>query len=397
MPDSKELLKKPPILWFQASIFLTTFVFAVTIVPWYGLHHGYSVGLILSAILFLWANGLSITAGYHRLWAHNAYKAHPLLRILLALFGAATLQNSALVWCSGHRRHHRHVDDVDRDPYSAKRGFWFSHMGWMLRDYESAIVDLSNVPDLKRDPIVVWQHKYYGLIAFSMNILPPLLVGWLLDDIIGALLLMGILRLVVSHHTTFFINSLAHLWGKQPYTDTNSARDNVLIALFTYGEGYHNFHHLFQNDYRNGARWWQFDPTKWLIKAGSWIGLTSALSSVPTFKIQHALLAMQLRRVEEELAQGDFPKDGLVTWRTCLDKEYQQLSANLNEWTKIRQQWYSQRRSQINEVRSELSKDMHSRWEQTKLRNRVKELEFMLKMQRKRLNYLSSQFGMTPA
>jgi len=201
----------------------------------------------------------------------------------------------------------------------------------------------------------------------------------------------------VSHHTTFFINSLAHIWGKQPYTDTNSARDNGFIALLTYGEGYHNFHHLFQNDYRNGARWWQFDPTKWLISVGSWIGLTSDLSRIPSFKIQHALLGMQFKRVEQGLARGNYSKAWIATWRVCLDKEYQQFSANLNEWKALRQQWYVQKRSLFNEATVELSKEMQSRWEATKLRNRFRELEYTLKMQRKRLDYLNSQFVLSPA
>ncbi len=101
-------------------------------------------------------------------------------------------------------------------------------------------------------------------------------------------LLAGVLRLVVSHHFTFFINSLAHMWGVQPYTDDNTARDNGVVALLTYGEGYHNFHHMFAHDYRNGVRWWQWDPSKWFINAMRWLGLARNLKTVPWFKIQRA-------------------------------------------------------------------------------------------------------------
>src|SRR5690606_6955617 len=139
-----------------------------------------------------------------------------------ALFGAGATQNSILVWASGHRRHHRYVDQ-DNDPYSAKRGLWYSHIGWMLRDYSTGREDFGNVPDLQRDPVVMFQHRHYVPLAIGMNLAPALLAGVVLGDVWGHLLLAGFLRLVVNHHVTFFINSLAHYWGKQPYTDANTA------------------------------------------------------------------------------------------------------------------------------------------------------------------------------
>ncbi len=390
---TKTTTAKPPILWLQTIIFASTLLTAITVIPWYGYVYGYSWGIALIAFIFLWANGLSITAGYHRLWSHNAYKAHPALRLFFALFGAAALQNSALVWCSDHRRHHRHVDNNEQDPYSAKRGLWFSHIGWMLREYDNTKGDFSNAKDLQRDAIVNWQHKHYLAIAICMNLLPPILVGWVFGDIIGSLLLVGVLRLVISHHSTFFINSLAHFWGKQPYSDENTARDNGVLALLTYGEGYHNFHHRFQNDYRNGARWWQYDPTKWLIKAGTWVGLTWDLNRIPAFKIHRALLAMQFKRAEQKLEALNASVDRINEWRECLDKEYQQFSASLNEWTELRQHWYSQKCNQFSEATQELSKELHRKWEQTKLHTRFQELEYALKMQRKRLECLTQQLA----
>ena len=141
---------------------------ALVLVPWWGFTHGYDSFQWLWALAFLYLNGLSITGGYHRLWAHRAYEAHPLLKWFYAFWGAGALQNSILVWASDHRRHHRHVDDNEKDPYSAGRGLWFSHMGWMLREYETNSPDDSNAPDLKKDPIVMWQDKHYvPLTTFS--------------------------------------------------------------------------------------------------------------------------------------------------------------------------------------------------------------------------------------
>lgn len=286
---------KPPLLWVQTVLFSTTLLIAVIGVPWYALTIGFSGSAWAAFAGYYFATGLAITAGYHRLWSHNSYKAHPALAAVLALLGAGAIQNSILIWASGHREHHRHVDDRQKDPYSAQRGLWFSHVGWMLREYPSGHVDLKNVPDLQRDPIVRWQHDNYLALVLLMNLGPPLLMGFITGDYLANFLLMGVLRLVVTHHSTFFINSLAHFWGSQPYSDSCSARDNGVLALFTYGEGYHNFHHRFQTDYRNGVRWWQFDPTKWLIFTSSLAGLASNLKRVPAETIDAARQEMRLK------------------------------------------------------------------------------------------------------
>jgi stearoyl-CoA desaturase (delta-9 desaturase) len=256
-------VENPPRNWTVTLMFALTALAAVTLVPWYGLTQGYSTIAWVAFVLLLGANGMSITCGYHRLFAPP-----PTMRIpaeTLPAVRAMALQNSALTWSTGHRKHHRFIDDNEHDPYSAKRGFWFSHIGWMLREHPSGALDMRNAQDLQRDPLVMWQHRNYLAIALAMNIGLPLLIGWVAGDVIGVFLLAGILRLVASHHFTFFINSLAHIWGYQPYTDENTARDNGVVALLTYGEGYHNFHHMFAHDYRNGVRWWQFDPSKWLL------------------------------------------------------------------------------------------------------------------------------------
>jgi stearoyl-CoA desaturase (delta-9 desaturase) len=383
--------QKPPILWPQTLMFAITFAVAAIGVPWYGFTVGFHWSQWLAFVVILGANGISITAGYHRLWAHNAYKAHWSLRLFYALFGAAALQNSILIWASGHRRHHRHVDDVEQDPYSAKKGLWFSHMGWMVRDYEAGRDDFSNSPDLMRDKIVMWQHNHYLKIALFMNVFPAALAGWLCGDVWAGILLAGFLRLVVSHHTTFFINSLAHFWGRQPYTDENSARDNDILALFTYGEGYHNYHHIFQNDYRNGIRWWHFDPTKWLIKTCSWLGLAWDLKKVPDFKIQRAIVAMQFRHAEEKLKQAKAVDVSAVT--AFLEQEYQQFSACLQEFKELSQKTYSDKVQQLAESKERLQR----RWEEVSLKSRCKELEYNLKMQARRLRVLTMELQASAA
>jgi stearoyl-CoA desaturase (Delta-9 desaturase) len=337
--------EQAPLIWTNLLMFILSFGAAAILVPWYGLTHGFSTADWCVFAVFLIANGMAITAGYHRLWAHRAYEAHWAVRVVYLIFGTMALQNSALVWCSGHRKHHLHVDDLQQDPYSARRGFWFSHIGWMLRDYPSGRVDLANVPDLKKDPMLVFQHRFYVPLVLLTNFGLPLLAGVIFRDVWGMLILAGVLRLVWSHHVTFFINSLAHMWGSQPYTEDNSARDNPLIAVVTYGEGYHNFHHIFAHDYRNGVRWWQWDPTKWMIAALQVFGLTSRLKRTPRFQIQRACLAMQFRRAQERLAK--FPAAGpshIEQLRARLAHEYESFTVALADWKRVKEEWLAEKK-----------------------------------------------------
>jgi len=337
-------MNKPPLIWTNVLLFAITFIGAAILVPWYGILHGYGLTEWVAFVAFAFASGLSITAGYHRLWSHKTYKANPPVRFIFALGGALALQNSALHWSSDHRVHHKHVDNNDKDPYSAKMGFWYSHIGWMLREYQAQRYhDYKNVRDLQNDKIVMWQHKYYLTLAVLMNIALPAFLGWLNGDILGMLLMAGLLRLVVVHHCTFFINSLAHVWGSQPYTDKNTARDNGVIALLTYGEGYHNFHHIFENDYRNGIKWWQYDPTKWLINMLNLLGLAKDLRVTPQERIESAMLQMQLKRTQSRVAN-------LTNCDEALEKlqvEYELLKSHLTDYYKAKKELLEAKRKQL--------------------------------------------------
>ncbi len=296
-------MKKPPIILTNILVFIVTGAIALLAVPLWAVTMGFDTVEVITAIVLFYFTGMSITAGYHRLWSHKTYDAHISVRIILAIGGAMALQNSILHWSSDHRVHHRHVDDNDKDPYSARKGLWFAHMGWMLREYQShRYDDYSNCRDLQKDPVVMWQHNYYLPIVLVANFGITGLLGWMNGDVISMILFAGVFRLFMVHHVTFFINSLAHFWGSQPYTDKNTARDNGILAFFTFGEGYHNYHHIFEYDYRNGIYWWQFDPTKWLIRGLSFVGLTTNLRRVPEERIEKARAAMQLQETNQRLA-----------------------------------------------------------------------------------------------
>jgi stearoyl-CoA desaturase (delta-9 desaturase) len=376
--SSSERVENAPYNWVTTIVFTLTPLAALILVPWWGFTHGYSLAAWILFPVMMFASGMSITAGYHRMWAHRAYQAHWAVRLVYMIFGSMALQNSILIWASQHRTHHRFVDDVDRDPYSAKRGFWFSHIGWILRNYPSGEPDFTNAKDLQRDPMVMFQHRYYVPLAVGLNFALPLAIGFAVGDPLGVFLLAGLLRLVVNHHFTFFINSLAHMWGSQPYTDENSARDNGALALITYGEGYHNFHHIFQNDYRNGVRWWQYDPSKWLIATLSGLGLASDLKRVPDMWIQRAQVAMQFKRMERALERKRAHDEHFERLKARVGEEAAAFRKALEEWARVRDEWVGDRKRRL-----------LLKWEEASFRSRLREIEYRLRMQRRRLQIMT--------
>lgn len=254
---------------------------------------------IFNFALFYALTGISITAGYHRYFAHRSYDCHFFLRLFYLIFGACAYENSVLRWASDHRIHHKHVD-TDLDPYNIKKGGWHAHIGWVF-SRRSEWSNLDNVKDLENDPLVLWQGKYYLLIAIIVGSVLPFLIGLSIGRPWGGLLWGGFFRVMFVHHTTFFINSLAHMVGRQTYTDQDSSRDNWWLAFLTYGEGYHNYHHKFQADYRNGVHWYQWDPTKWMIALCSWLNLTHRLNRTPSQKILSAKLEMEMLHVRKKV------------------------------------------------------------------------------------------------
>lgn len=377
MPETRTA--QAPFNWPAVFMFAITTVPAVTVFPWYAWKFGFDAFEWTWFVVLCFATGLSITGGYHRLWSHRSYEASRPLQIFWMLLGAMSLQNSILVWASMHRVHHRHVDDVEKDPYSINRGLWFAHMGWMLRNYPSGKLNTANARDLENNPIVMFQHRYYLWLAVGMNLGIPLLLGWWHGDIWGALLLPGLMRLVLSHHVTFFINSLAHYWGRRPYTAGNTARDNDLLAFFTYGEGYHNFHHIFQWDYRNGVRWWQYDPTKWFISLCAALGLASGLKRVPEFQIRKALVERQIERARERL---DACRDPSLLQRlqAQLEQEVSQLAQLIGDWATLQQE----------KIEATKQKLLHQ-WNESEAHRRLVAIEEALRAQHRRVRMIGLQ------
>lgn len=275
------------------ALFIVTFPFFL----YYG---NVTFGMVAVSILLLYLTGLSITAGYHRYYSHKTYKTNRVIEFFLLFFGTMSCQGSALRWGFDHRLHHAHVD-TDEDPYSIKKGFWFAHCLWILK--KPLKIDPKTVPDLERNPLVRFQHAYYPYLMVLTNAMAFVTVGWLLNDYWGALFLATFARLFCLHHFTWFINSLAHTWGDKPFCQEQSAVDNYIISLLTFGEGYHNYHHTFANDYRNGIRWYHFDPTKWLIWSLNKLGMADGLKRMDPATIKKRMVIERKNLLLEQIQE----------------------------------------------------------------------------------------------
>jgi stearoyl-CoA desaturase (delta-9 desaturase) len=271
------------------------------------------------------------------------------VQVFFAIFGAMAAQNSILWWSSSHRVHHKYADR-DWDPYNIRRGFWWAHILWIFYRNEERDDTFANSPDLLANPIVMWQHRWHKVIMVVGGFGLPALIGAAFGDPVAGLLWGGFTRVMVIHHTTFFVNSLAHTLGKPAFNAEASARDNWLVALATLGEGYHSFHHRFPADFRNGIRWYHWDPAKWFIGALRSAGLARDLISTPLPQIEQARMSAALRELEHKIgtATGSLADEArrrlsvaanhleraLGLWRHALE----QRAEGLPSWRKAHKQ-----------------------------------------------------------
>ncbi len=287
-------------------------------------------------ITFYFATGLSITAGYHRCFSHKAYTSNSFLKIFYAFFGAAAYENSILKWANDHRKHHRYVDR-EEDPYNIKKGFWHSHIGWILyKCPEHKFEPEKWCRDLLKDKIVMFQHRHFYKIANFSSFALPTIIGFFMGIPWGGLLFGGIIRVVVVHHVTFLINSWAHYYGKQPYSSKHTAKDNPILALFTYGEGFHNFHHEFGTDYRNGIKWYHYDPTKWFIKLASYINFSTNLKVTPQEEIIRAKIERQMEILRDKniKIKNEYILEKAEILKVKLEDIYKRLTDLRDEYNK---------------------------------------------------------------
>jgi stearoyl-CoA desaturase (Delta-9 desaturase) len=355
--------------WVTAVFLIVTPIVAVV---WGGLqvyHTGIHPFEIALCFGILAATEISVTAGYHRLFAHRAYECRRFVKALYLLLGAATFQHSVMSWASDHRRHHQNIDN-EGDPYNIRRGFIWAHIGWLLvNDHKPE--RFGNIPDLAADPLIRLQHRFYIPLAIAMGFGMPLAIGFAYGDPWGGLLWGGVVRIVLGHHSTFLVNSLAHTLGKRPYTLAVSARDSVVTALLTFGEGYHNFHHRFAADYRNGVRRYQWDPTKWLIRGLAMVGWAWDLRRVPRERIVAAQLSCDRQRLLERFKDQSeqvltHVRERIAELAKSVERSATRLGSLEREFTERRRLSGDQRRRRLEILRAErraARREFRAAWE----------------------------------
>ncbi|MDX2272431.1 MAG: fatty acid desaturase [Cyanobacteriota bacterium] len=228
------------------------------------------------AFFLYWMFGsLGICLGYHRLLSHRSFQVPRWLEYTFATLGALSLQGGPIFWVSGHRQHHAFTEDVDKDPYSARKGFWWSHFLWLIYqqpDFFDSRCYHRMAPDLARDPYYQWLDKNFLLLQALLGGLLYLIGGW-------SFLIYGIfVRAVFLWHCTWLINSASHFWGYRRFEDSDdNARNLWWAAILAFGEGWHNNHHAEPKRVRAGLTWWEIDVTYWAIWVLSKLGLAQKL------------------------------------------------------------------------------------------------------------------------
>jgi len=234
-------------------------------------------------LCMLFPTALSITIGYHRLFTHRSFETIGPVKFILGVLGSMALEGPIIKWCVTHRHHHQHSDHVDdaHSPYhhgagfgGMIKGFWHSHIGWF---FAPEIPNLSRyAKDLLEDKVIHFVSSTFVVWVMLGLLLPAAIAGLITMTWTGALLGLvwgGLARIFIVHHLTWSINSVCHIWGARPYRSHDESRNNILMGVIGFGEGWHNNHHAFPTSARHGLAWWQIDVSWWIIRLMEMVGL----------------------------------------------------------------------------------------------------------------------------
>lgn len=267
--------------WFRCLPFILIHLGAFSVI-WLGAN----AVVVTAAIVLYFSRVFFLTAFYHRYFSHRAFKANRFWQFVFAVCGLTAIQRGPLWWAAHHRRHHLHADG-EEDAHSPLRGIWWSHFGWFtcarnFRTHYGVIPDFAKYPELvflnRFDWIVpvLFLVSLYGVGEWLAVARPEYGVsGWQM------VAWCGFLSTVAVYHATFCVNSLCHLLGKRPFKTDDHSRNNWLVALFTFGEGWHNNHHRFPGSARQGFLWWQIDVSYYLLRLMEWLRIIRDLKPVP--------------------------------------------------------------------------------------------------------------------
>lgn len=259
--------------WRNVAFFSTVHALAL-LAPWF-----FSWSALGVTIALHWLFGsIGICLGYHRLLTHRSFQVPKALEYTFALLGALALQGGPIFWVAGHRLHHAFTEDVDKDPYSARRGFWWSHMLWIMyprAKFFATETYRKHAPDLARSPFYTWLDRYFLLLQLPLGLLLYVLGGW-------SFVVYGVfVRVVLLWHTTWLINSATHLVGDRTFETEDGSRNLWWAALLAFGEGWHNNHHAYPKVAKAGWKWWQVDITWWAIQSLKTLGLAKKVVMPP--------------------------------------------------------------------------------------------------------------------
>jgi stearoyl-CoA desaturase (delta-9 desaturase) len=262
--------------WFRVVPFLAVHLVCLGVV-WVG----WSWGAVLVAVGLYAVRMFAITGFYHRYFSHRAVSTSRVGQFLFAILGASAAQRGPLWWSAHHRKHHRH-SDTPMDAHSPHHhGFWWAHMGWITAPANFP-TDLDQVPDLAKYPELRFLDRFDILVPLVLAATLLAIGGW-------QWLIWGFfISTVALFHGTCFINSIAHIWGNQRYDTGDESRNNWLLAIVTFGEGWHNNHHKYPGSARQGFRWWEFDLTYYGLKVLQWLGIIRDLRPVPARVFEEA-------------------------------------------------------------------------------------------------------------
>jgi stearoyl-CoA desaturase (delta-9 desaturase) len=258
------------VAWLKATPFFAIHIAAVAGIFWFG----WSWSGALLAVALYYVRMFGVTGAYHRYFSHRTYRTSRVFQFLLALLAMTSVQKGVLWWASHHRTHHRYSDQPNDVHSVLLDGFWWSHVGWIVSSkYDDT--DLSKVKDLARFPELRFLDRFHVLVPIAYATSLYLLGGtW-------ALFWGFFVSTTLLWHGTFTINSLTHVFGSQRYRTTDNSRNHWLLALITMGEGWHNNHHYYQRAVNQGFFWWELDPTYYVLRALSWVGLVWDLHTPP--------------------------------------------------------------------------------------------------------------------
>jgi stearoyl-CoA desaturase (delta-9 desaturase) len=247
----------------------------VHLVPLLAIFTGVSTTAVVLGVSLYFGRMFFITAGYHRYFAHRSYRLNRFWQFVMAFGGTTSVQKGPLWWAAHHRDHHR-FSDSERDIHSpTQKGFFWSHVGWILCD-KYAETDYDRIRDFSKYPELVFLNKHDWIGPWTLGAACYLIGGW------SGLVIGFFLSTVLLWHATFTVNSLAHVFGRRRYATEDTSRNSVIIAALTMGEGWHNNHHYYQVSARQGFFWWEWDPSFYVLKTLSFVGIVKGLRTPPT-------------------------------------------------------------------------------------------------------------------